>query len=138
MLGETGPPNKLVHGKPRVVESFVDVGLLYLKRNKHGYKPFSSNATHFITLLCLMPDDFTRQGESADTQWVKVEVNVSNFSYSFRSIANQTGVRYSNSTSYFKKYSSSKCKQTVCLHYGVDLHFNDTCFLGIFSHDFLA
>ena len=49
--------------------------------------------------------------------------NVSNFSehklyfiYSFRSIANQNSVRYSDSTSYFKKYSSSKCKQTVCLH----------------------
>ena len=44
-------------------------------------------------------------------------------SYSFRSIANQNGVRYSDSTSYFKKYSSSKCKQTVCLHYGLDFHF---------------
>ena len=22
-----------------------------------------------------------------------------------------------------KKYSSSKCKQTVCLHYGLDFHF---------------
>ena len=32
-------------------------------------------------------------------------------------------VRYSDSTSYFKKYSSSKCKQTVCLHYGLDFHF---------------
>ena len=59
--------------------------------------------------------------------------NVSNFSehklyvsisYSFRSIANQNGVRYSDSTSYFKKYSSSKCKQTVCLHYRLDFHFN--------------
>ena len=28
----------------------------------------------------------------------------------------QNGVTYSESTSYFKKYSSSKCKQTVCLH----------------------
>ena len=26
---------------------------------------------HFIILLCLMPDDFTRQGESAATQCVK-------------------------------------------------------------------
>ena len=55
--------------------------------------------------------------------------NVSNFSehklyFIFRSIANQNGVRYSDSTSYFKKYSSSKCKQTVCLHYGLDFHFN--------------
>ena len=56
--------------------------------------------------------------------------NVSNFSehklysYSFRSIANQNGVRYSDSTSYFKKYSNSKCKQTVCLHYGLDFPFN--------------
>ena len=25
---------------------------------------------HFIILLSLMPDDFTRQGESAATQWV--------------------------------------------------------------------
>jgi hypothetical protein len=38
-------------------------------------------------------------------------------------MANQNSVRYSDSTSYFKKYSSSKCKQTVCLHYGLDFHF---------------
>ena len=37
-------------------------------------------------------------------------------------MTNQNGVRYSDSTSYFKKYSSSKCKQTVCLHYGLDFH----------------
>jgi hypothetical protein len=28
------------------------------------------DAPYFIILLCLMPDDFTRQGESAATQWV--------------------------------------------------------------------
>jgi hypothetical protein len=35
--------------------------------------PLSGNApwcTFFIILLCLMPDDFTRQVESAATQWV--------------------------------------------------------------------
>jgi hypothetical protein len=26
---------------------------------------------YFIILLCLTPDDFTHQGESAATQWVK-------------------------------------------------------------------
>jgi hypothetical protein len=26
---------------------------------------------YFIILLCLMPDDFPQQGESAATQWVK-------------------------------------------------------------------
>jgi hypothetical protein len=26
---------------------------------------------YFIILLCLMPDDFTCEGESAATQWVK-------------------------------------------------------------------
>ena len=29
------------------------------------------NAPYFIILLCLTPDNFTRQGESAATQWVK-------------------------------------------------------------------
>jgi hypothetical protein len=29
------------------------------------------DASHFIILLCLMPDDFTRLEESAATQWVK-------------------------------------------------------------------
>jgi hypothetical protein len=29
------------------------------------------DAPYFIILLCLTPDDFTRQGESATTQWVK-------------------------------------------------------------------
>jgi hypothetical protein len=51
------------------------------------------------------------------------EFFINSISYSFRSIAHQNGVRYSDSTSYFKKYSSSKCKQTVCLHYGLDFHF---------------
>ena len=46
------------------------------------------------------------------------EFFINSISYSFRSIANQNGVRYSDSTSYFKKYSSSKCKQT-----GLDFHF---------------
>ena len=27
-------------------------------------------ALNFIILLCLMPDDFTRQGESAGAEWV--------------------------------------------------------------------
>ena len=30
----------------------------------------SSDAPYFIILLGLMPDDFTYQGKSADTQWV--------------------------------------------------------------------
>ena len=55
----------------------------------------------------------------------RIFLNINSISYSFRSIANQNGVRYSDSTSYFKKYSSSKCKQTVCLHYGRDSPFND-------------
>jgi hypothetical protein len=61
----------------------------------------------------------------------RIFLNLNSISYSFRSIANQNSVRYSDSTSYFKKYSSSKCKQTVCLHYGLDFHFN--IFLETFS-----
>ena len=51
----------------------------------------------------------------------QIFLNINSISLYF--IANQNGVRYSDSTSYFKKYSSSKCKQTVCLHYGLDFHF---------------
>jgi hypothetical protein len=29
---------------------------------------------YFIILLCLTPDGFTRQGESAGTQWVNVAI----------------------------------------------------------------
>ena len=36
----------------------------------HPVNPLSGNASHFIILLCLMPDDFTRQGESAATHRV--------------------------------------------------------------------
>ena len=32
----------------------------------------SGNASYFVILLCLMPDDFTRQGENAATQWVNI------------------------------------------------------------------
>jgi hypothetical protein len=30
---------------------------------------------YFSILLCLTPDDFTRQVESAATQWIKVTIN---------------------------------------------------------------
>jgi hypothetical protein len=36
--------------------------------------PLSDNAPYFIILSCLTPDKFTRQGESAATQWVKHEM----------------------------------------------------------------
>jgi hypothetical protein len=35
----------------------------------HPVNPLSGNVPYFIILLCLMPDNFTRQGESAVTQW---------------------------------------------------------------------
>jgi hypothetical protein len=63
----------------------------------------------------------------------RIFLNINSISYSFRSIANQMvldGLRYSDSTSYFKKFSSSKCKQTVCLHYGLD-------FQGKWQYNFL-
>jgi hypothetical protein len=31
------------------------------------------DAPYFIILLCLTPDGFTHQGESAATQWVKYD-----------------------------------------------------------------
>ena len=34
------------------------------------FNPLSGNAPYFSILLCLTPDDFTRQLESAATQWV--------------------------------------------------------------------
>jgi hypothetical protein len=34
------------------------------------------NAPHFIISLCLTPDDFTRQGESAAIQWVKLSLPI--------------------------------------------------------------
>ena len=36
--------------------------------------------------------------------------------YSFKIISNQQWVRYGDSSSFLKKYNSSKCKQSVCLH----------------------
>ena len=60
-------------------------------------------------------------------------LNINSFSYSFTSIENQNGVRYSDSTSYFKKYSSSKCKQTVCLHYGLDFPFKEVTVTDCFK-----
>jgi hypothetical protein len=53
----------------------------------------------------------------------QIFLNINSISYSFRSIVNQNGVRYSDSTSY-----CSKCKQTVCLHYGLDFHLTSTLF----------
>jgi hypothetical protein len=34
-----------------------------------------SDALYFIILLCLMPDDFTCQEESAGTEWVTAHVS---------------------------------------------------------------
>jgi hypothetical protein len=36
-----------------------------------NFNPLSRIRPYFIILLCLMPDDFTRQGESACAEWVK-------------------------------------------------------------------
>jgi hypothetical protein len=36
----------------------------------HPLNPLSGNAPYFSILLCLTPDDFTSQVESAVTQWV--------------------------------------------------------------------
>jgi hypothetical protein len=36
----------------------------------HPVNPLSGNAPHFIILLCLMPDNFAREGENVATQWV--------------------------------------------------------------------
>jgi hypothetical protein len=32
------------------------------------------HALYFIILLCLIPNDFTHQGESVATQWVKMAI----------------------------------------------------------------
>jgi hypothetical protein len=38
--------------------------------------PLSGNAPYFIILLCLTADNFTRQGESAATQWLNYQNRV--------------------------------------------------------------
>jgi hypothetical protein len=63
----------------------------------------------------------------------RIFLNINFISYSFRSIlANQNGIRYSDSTSYFKKYSSSKCKQTVCLHTDLTSTLRNNCTVFLF------
>ena len=54
--------------------------------------------------------------------------------YSFTNITNQNSVRYSVSISYFTKYSSSRCKQSVCLHYELDGTFKDAFLNGSWRH----
>jgi hypothetical protein len=53
-------------------------GLSRLSAHMHPVNPLSGNVPRctlhvllIIMLLCLMPDDFSCQGESAATQWVK-------------------------------------------------------------------
>jgi hypothetical protein len=38
--------------------------------------PLSGNAPYFIILLCLTPGGFTRQRESAATQWINIILNL--------------------------------------------------------------
>ena len=44
------------------------------------------------------------------------------FIFIYEHIANQNSVRFSVSIIFYK-FRSSKCKQSVCLHYGLDFHF---------------
>ena len=46
-------------------------------------------------------------------------LNINFSSYSFRTLANQNSGKYSDCSWYFKKYSHSQCKQSVCLHHGL-------------------
>jgi hypothetical protein len=41
------------------------------------FNPLSGNAPSFSILLCLTPDDFTRQVENAATQWVNQTAHAS-------------------------------------------------------------
>ena len=45
---------------------------IFASRRRKG--ALHSNAPYFIILLCLIPDDFTRQEESASAQWVSPRV----------------------------------------------------------------
>ncbi len=45
------------------------------------------------------------------------------FIFIYGHIANQNSVRFSVSIIFYK-FRSSKCKESVCLHYGLDIHFN--------------
>ena len=45
---------------------------IYLTRNEPIFNPLSGNVPYYNILLCLMPDDFTCQVESAATQWVQL------------------------------------------------------------------
>jgi hypothetical protein len=45
------------------------------------------DAPYFSILLCLTPDNFTRQVESADTQWVKILISTYILHFSIANIA---------------------------------------------------
>ena len=45
---------------------------IYLTHNEPIFNPLCGNAPYYNILLCLMPDNFTRQVESAATQWVQL------------------------------------------------------------------
>jgi hypothetical protein len=47
---------------------------IYLTRNEPIFNYLSGNAPYYNFLLCLMPDDFTCQVESAATQWVQLHI----------------------------------------------------------------
>ncbi len=46
------------------------------------------------------------------------------FIFIYEHIANQNSVRFSVSVTFYK-FRSSKCKQSVCLHYGLDFYFKE-------------
>jgi hypothetical protein len=44
----------------------------HLQQGALPLKGLTPYAPYFVILLCLMPDNFTHQGESAATQWVNL------------------------------------------------------------------
>ena len=53
-----------------------------------------------------------------DFFWIETVVYIH-----LRAIANQNSVGFSVSIIFYK-FCNSKCKQSICLHYGLDFHFN--------------
>jgi hypothetical protein len=111
--------------QPESERSITDI--LYQKSN------FCLKSSLFCALVLLITKErdlnIVEITHFSDFFWIKTRNQSLWFIFIYEHIANQNSVRFSVSIIFYK-ICSSKCKQSICLHYGLDFHFNlYTCIL---------
>ena len=95
------------------ISIYKHIRVYYYKYLKTGYSSFCASVLLIKIDLKLVK-----------SRMFCIILNINSSSYAFRTITNQNNAKYSYGSSYFTKYSDSKCKQSICLLYGLYPTFN--------------